>query len=109
MMENFIGPDIFYAAITTYLNKYAYQNAETADLFNILQDAVGSRINVTGIMDTWTRQEGFPVINVKRSGNAFVLTQKRFLADPDAKFDPSKSIYGYVVLFRKNNLKETLS
>ncbi|XP_032666261.1 glutamyl aminopeptidase isoform X1 [Odontomachus brunneus] len=95
MMENFIGPDIFYGAITAYLNKYAYQNAETADLFNILQDAVGNKINVTDIMNTWTRQKGFPVINVRKSGNSYVLTQKRFLADPDAKSDPSESDYGY--------------
>lgn len=98
-MENFIGPDIFYAAITTYLNKYAYQNAKTADLFNILQDAVGSKMNVSDIMDTWTRQEGFPVINVKRSENTFILSQKRFLADPDAKFNPSNSDYGLVIIF----------
>lgn len=94
MMENFIGPDIFYGAITAYLNKYVYQNAETADLFNILQDAVGNKINVTDIMNTWTRQKGFPVINIRKSGNSYVLTQKRFLADPDAKSDPSESDYG---------------
>ncbi|KAG7213582.1 hypothetical protein KM043_002837 [Ampulex compressa] len=95
MMENFIGSDIFYAGITTYLNKFAYQNAETADLFKILQDAVGSEINITEIMDTWTRQKGFPVVNVKKSGNIYTLTQKRFLADPDAVSDPSESDYGY--------------
>lgn len=93
MMENFIGPDVFYNAISTYLNKYAYLNAESADLFNILQDAVGSKLNVTAIMDTWTRQEGFPVINVQKSENTFVLTQKRFLEDPDAISNPSKSDY----------------
>ena len=95
MMENFIGPDVFYNAISTYLNKYAYLNAESADLFNILQDAVGRKLHVTAIMDTWTRQEGFPVINVQKSENKFVLTQKRFLEDPDAISNPSKSDYKY--------------
>jgi len=94
MMENFIGSDVFYGAISTYLNKYAYANAETADLFNILQDAVGNKLNVTAIMDTWLRQEGYPVINVTRSENKFVLSQKRFLADADAEFNQSKSDYG---------------
>lgn len=93
-MENFIGPDIFYGAITAYLKKYAYQNAVTADLFKILQDSVGSKINVTDIMNTWTRQKGFPVINVRKYENSFILTQKRFLADPEAKSDPSESDYG---------------
>jgi len=94
MMENFIGSDVFYGAISTYLNKYAYANAETADLFNILQDAVGNKLNVTATMDTWLRQEGYPVINVIRSENKFVLNQKRFLADADAEFNQSKSDYG---------------
>ncbi|XP_070159038.1 aminopeptidase A isoform X2 [Polyergus mexicanus] len=95
MMENFIEPDVFYNAISTYLNKYAYLNAETADLFNILQDAVGEKLNITAIMDTWTRQEGYPVINVQKSGNKFILYQKRFLIDPNATSDPSKSYYKY--------------
>ncbi|KAK2575060.1 hypothetical protein KPH14_008800 [Odynerus spinipes] len=95
MMENFVGADSFYAGITTYLNKFAYQNAETADLFNILQDNVGKEINVTEIMDTWTRQKGFPVVNVRKLENKYVLTQKRFLIDPDAQIDPSDSEYGY--------------
>lgn len=92
-MENFIKPDVFYNAISTYLNKYAYLNAETADLFNILQDAVGEKLNITAIMDTWTRQEGYPVINVQKSENKFILYQKRFLIDPNATSDPSKSYY----------------
>lgn len=94
MMENFFGSDVFFGAISTYLHKYEYRNAETADLFKVLQDSVGNKLDVTAIMDTWTRQEGFPVINVKKSGNKFVLTQKRFLDDQDAKSDPSKSTYG---------------
>lgn len=32
MMENFIKPEVFYGAISTYLNKFIYANAETADL-----------------------------------------------------------------------------
>lgn len=93
-MENFFGSDIFFGAISTYLQKYAYQNAETKDLFQVLQDSVGNKLKVTDIMDTWTRQEGYPVINVKKSGNKFILTQKRFLDDQDAKSDTSKSPYG---------------
>ncbi|XP_076174900.1 glutamyl aminopeptidase isoform X2 [Ptiloglossa arizonensis] len=95
MMENFIGHEAFYGGISTYLKKFMYHNAETADLLKILEDTTPADLNVTKIMDTWTRQKGYPVVNVKKSGNKFVLTQKRFLADPDAKFDPSNSEYGY--------------
>ncbi|KAK0091458.1 hypothetical protein PV326_003204 [Microctonus aethiopoides] len=95
MLDNFIGSDIFIAGVTTYLNQYAYRNAETADLFNILQSTVSKSINITAIMDTWTRQMGFPVVSVKRNGSNFTLTQKRFLLDPEAQYDASESEYGY--------------
>lgn len=94
MMESFIGADVFYGAISAYLNKYAYANAETADLFKVLQDAVGDKFNISATMDTWLRQEGYPVINVMRSENKFLLNQKRFLADVDAEYNSSKSDYG---------------
>lgn len=95
MLDNFIGSYIFYAGVTTYLNQYAYQNAETSDLFAILQNGVRSDLNVTAIMDTWTRQMGFPVVNVVKNGDVCTLTQKRFLADPRAIYDPAESNYGY--------------
>ena len=31
------------------------------------------------IMDTWTRQMGFPLITISRDGNIISATQKRFL------------------------------
>lgn len=95
MMENFIKPEVFYGAISTYLNKFIYTNAETADLFKILEESSPDNLNVTAIMNTWTRQKGFPVVNVKKSDNTYVLTQKRFLTDSDANFDASESEYGY--------------
>ncbi|CAL7934097.1 unnamed protein product [Xylocopa violacea] len=95
MMENFIGPEVFYNAISAYLKKFMYHNAVTADLFKIIQESSLNQLNVTAIMDTWTRQKGFPVVNVKKSENKYTLTQKRFLADPDAQFDSSESEYGY--------------
>lgn len=88
-MENFIGHDEFYYGITAYLHKYSYRNAETADLINNLQNEVKSKINIMAIMDTWMRQEGYPVINVERQSNKFVLTQKRFLIDSNPSFDSS--------------------
>lgn len=99
MLENFLEPVCFYNSITSYLRKYSFSNAQTEDLFGIFQ--LGTiEFNLTDIMDTWTRQEGFPVVNVLKSKNksenksTYILTQKRFLADPDSKYDPSKSKYG---------------
>lgn len=95
MLENFVGPDVFYRGVTKYLKKFAYENAETADLFNILQDTLGQHININAIMDTWTRQMGFPVVNVTKHKFTYTLEQKRFLANRNSTFDPSESKFGY--------------
>lgn len=44
-------------------------------------------------MQTWTEQMGLPVVEVKKDGNTYTLTQKRFLANPEdysADFEESK-------------------
>lgn len=46
-------------------------------------------------MDTWTRQAGFPVVSVTRNGTKLTLSQKRFLADPNAKYSLDSSPYKF--------------
>lgn len=46
-------------------------------------------------MDTWTRQAGFPVVSVTRNGTKLILSQRRFLADPDTEYSPNSSPYKY--------------
>ena len=95
MLENFVTPEIFYNSVTKYLKKFSYENAETKDLLQILQDSVGRQFNVISIMDTWTRQKGFPVVNVTKHKFTYTLTQKRFLENSEAKYDPSESEFNY--------------
>lgn len=95
MLENFVGTEVFYNSVTKYLKKHAFQNAETIDLFTVIQETCGNQINIISIMDTWTRQMGFPVVDVAKHKNMFTLTQKRFLAKANTTFDPSESPFGY--------------
>jgi len=45
-------------------------------------------------MDTWTRQMGYPVINVKRKDDKMYVTQEHFIVDQDYKeSDIKKSPY----------------
>lgn len=93
MLENFMGADLFYAGVSHYLNKYAFSNAETWQFLEILQQSSRSKVNIPEIMDTWTKQMGYPVINVINEGTTYILTQKRFLIDPEAKYDETTSPY----------------
>ena len=68
-------------------------------IYDILSKASktnGKFINVSEVMDTWTLQMGFPVVNVTSDGGKITLTQQRFLADPNANQSNTKftSKYG---------------
>lgn len=84
MLEDTVGDVIFQTGITSYLNKYAYSNAVTQDLWNEIQSAIVGdlSLNVTEFMDTFTVQMGYPILDVTISAdNKYTLTQKRFLID----------------------------
>lgn len=49
------------------------------------------------IMDTWTRQMGYPVLDLSVSETDAKLTQKRFLLDPKADPNEPSSPLGSVV------------
>lgn len=82
MLSSFLGEETFRKGLTYYLNKYRFGNAETKDLWAALSETVGD--DVGKIMETWTNQMGFPVVNVYRNGsNQGLATQKHFLFDPN--------------------------
>ncbi|XP_005182090.2 glutamyl aminopeptidase [Musca domestica] len=82
MLEDLVGADKFRQATTNYLNKMRYSNAETNDFLNEVE-ALKFDFDVKLIMRTWTEQMGLPVVEVKRQGDTFILSQKRFLANPE--------------------------
>ena len=87
MMYHFLGKEAFVKGLTSYLNRYQYANAEQDDLWQALTEAahmqrsLDQSINVKEIMDTWTLQMGYPVLNVVRNyeENTMTITQSRFL------------------------------
>jgi puromycin-sensitive aminopeptidase len=77
MLEQFIGEEEFREGISQYLNKHAYANAETSDLWDALE--ASSDQPVRSMMDTWILQGGYPIVRVERSGDYTVtISQKRF-------------------------------
>ena len=81
MLHNYIGNEAFRKGMASYLTKFSYKNALTADLWASLEEASGKPVGK--VMSTWTGQMGFPVIKVKRSSgeNVLTLTQEKFDAD----------------------------
>ncbi|KAM4807723.1 glutamyl aminopeptidase [Rhinophrynus dorsalis] len=90
MLQDWISPENFKKGCQDYLKKYHFKNAKTDDFWNSLAQASGKPVKE--VMDTWTRQMGYPVLGVE-SGNT--VKQSRFLLDPKASESEPPSALGY--------------
>jgi len=83
MLYNFIGNEDFQKGMHNYLTKFAYKNAVTDDLWQSLEEA--SNQPIRSMMNSWTRQKGYPVINVTArqdgSNRIITLSQEKFSVD----------------------------
>ncbi|CAK1540454.1 unnamed protein product [Leptosia nina] len=97
MLEGFIGEENFRQGVSDYLKKYEFGNTVTQDLLSSLEPYFVKRnsgLNLNYIMDTWTRQMGYPLITVKEEeNNKLVLTQSRFLLDPNAEYEDDSDFH----------------
>ena len=68
MLERYLGADEFRAGIGHYLRTHSYDNAETTDLWDAIEEATGEPVRST--MDSWIFQGGYPLVTVESSGEA---------------------------------------
>ncbi|KAM3964208.1 glutamyl aminopeptidase [Aphomia sociella] len=99
MLEGFIGEENFRMGVSDYLKKYKYGNTVTQDLLSSLEPYFikdNPNLNIAHIMDTWTRQMGYPLLSVSDGDepNTYVITQSRFLLDSEAVYK-NDSEYNY--------------
>lgn len=98
MMHLFLGEESFRSGIKSYLQTFAYKNAEQDNLWESLTQAahkngaLPENYDIKSIMDSWTLQTGYPVINVTRdeSGKVAKISQERFLLNRDIPHDQRK-------------------
>ncbi|KAF4525784.1 hypothetical protein B566_EDAN002046 [Ephemera danica] len=82
-MVNFLGESSFMAGIDNYFNIKAFTAADQSELFNVLglyAPPIPNGLTFVQMMDTWTKQAGFPLVTVTRDYNAHTATikQERF-------------------------------
>ncbi|KAH8382719.1 hypothetical protein KR009_004927, partial [Drosophila setifemur] len=88
MMNSVLGEESFHSGLMSYLQKYSYKNAEQDNLWESFTQAAHNKsalpesYEIKTIMDSWTLQAGYPVINVTRdySGKNAELSQERYLS-----------------------------
>ncbi len=76
MLEQYLGPQAFRKGISHYLGKHEYDNAETTDLWDALEEA--TQQPVRSMMDSWVFQAGYPLISVAVDGAELVISQQPF-------------------------------
>ena len=78
MLEQHLGPDRFRDGVRHYLKKHEYDNTETSDLWDALEEVTGEPVRST--MDAWIYQRGYPIVNVEQCDgcNKTILKQSRF-------------------------------
>jgi puromycin-sensitive aminopeptidase len=81
MLEQYLGAETFRAGINLYLKKHQFDNTETTDLWDAIEES--SRQPARALMDTWVFQPGYPLLSVRTEGNEVVISQQifRYLQD----------------------------
>lgn len=85
MLYGYLGEEAFRDGIRHYLKKFAYQNTETEDLWQALQDESGKPVK--DFMHSWVSTPGYPLVKVAEQDGNLMLSQERFfiLPDPERK------------------------
>ncbi|MGH1522142.1 MAG: M1 family metallopeptidase, partial [Nitrosopumilus sp.] len=83
MLEHYVGEPNFQKGLKKYLSDFKYKNAKGQDLWNAIGKA--SKMPVSSMVNTWLKQPGFPLVEIKQDGNTIKLEQKRYLLEKDKK------------------------
>ncbi|HMS93393.1 MAG TPA: M1 family metallopeptidase [Candidatus Saccharibacteria bacterium] len=76
MLQSYVGEEAFRKGLTDYFTKFAYQNTEGNDLWDAISHASGK--DITGLMNTWISQSGYPIVHVSRDSDSITLRQEQF-------------------------------
>jgi len=78
MLESYLGKEKFCKGLNLYLTRNQYGNATTEDLWQALEDASGKPVKK--IMDSWTKQTGYPLVTLTGATGLLLAEQTRFIS-----------------------------
>lgn len=110
MISKYLGEDVFLEGVRRYLNKHAYGNTETTDLWAALSEASGK--DVERVADIWTKKVGFPVVAVteNEAEGTIHVKQNRFLRTADVEPHEDETLYPVFLNLRtKDGIQEDLT
>lgn len=78
MLQSYLGAECFQRSLASYIKKHACSNAKTEDLWAALEEGSGEPVN--RLMNSWTKQKGYPVVSVKINNQKLEFEQTQFLS-----------------------------
>ncbi|XP_031283763.1 aminopeptidase M1 [Pistacia vera] len=78
MLQSYLGAEVFQRSLASYIKRYACSNAKTEDLWAALEEGSGEPVNK--LMNSWTKQKGYPVVAVKVKEQKLEFEQSQFLS-----------------------------
>lgn len=98
MISSELGSDRFMAGSKLYLQRYAYQNTTSEDLWSCIEEATAESIGQK--MHIWTKQPGYPVITITEVTEddpqrvvGLHIRQDRFLSSAGGSLQTSNDVY----------------
>lgn len=87
MISSYVGMDVFMQGMRLYLERHAYGNAVTADLWRAIEEVSG--IPVNDFMTPWTKEVGFPILQLSDDGS--IQTSRFFGGGPETPVEGEAS------------------
>ncbi|KAH9498757.1 hypothetical protein Btru_005059 [Bulinus truncatus] len=103
MLKSYIGDEAFRKGMKLYLQRHQFGNTTTKDMWAAMSEASG--LDIGTMMDTWTKQKGFPLIKVVEVINAdsdqrtVVLSQQKFCLQTSISGDSAVNKERWVIPF----------
>lgn len=110
MISTYLGEETFLDGVRRYIKKHAYGNTQTNDLWAALEEASGKPVRE--IMSVWTKNVGFPVVQVTENSadSSIDIKQNRFLRTGDVKPEEDQVLYPvFLGLRTKDGVDEELT
>ncbi|KAM7490579.1 hypothetical protein LguiA_033500 [Lonicera macranthoides] len=77
MLQSYLGAECFQRALAKYIKRHACSNAKTEDLWAVLEEESHEPVNK--LMNSWTKQQGYPVVSATLKDNKLEFEQSQFL------------------------------
>ncbi|XP_030928047.1 aminopeptidase M1-like isoform X4 [Quercus lobata] len=105
MLQSYLGADCFQRSLASYVKNFACSNAKTEDLWDALEEESGEPVNK--LMNSWTKQKGYPVVSVKVKYQKLEFEQISYKVDRiTADAAPGSSVASFFIeLFLHSAMK----